>query len=75
MYYVGALAGALSCAELLSMMFRNTFSLSIAGVYSLPVSSLQNPPQHLQVREVKEWYVDYLMGMLLEEKDEIAHSE
>lgn len=42
--------------------------LALAGtVFSLPVDSLRDPPPHLRVRDVKEWYVDYLVGMLLEE--------
>jgi len=41
--------------------------LALAGVLSLPVDSLRDSPPHLRVREVKEWYVDYLVGMLLEE--------
>ena len=42
-------------------------------MHSLPVRSLQLPPQHLQVREVKQWYVDYLVGILSEEKDDHEH--
>ena len=37
-------------------------------MFNLPVDSLRDPPPHLRVREVKEWYVDYLAGMLLEEE-------
>lgn len=48
----------------------SVYSQQFAGVHSLPVHKLQLPPQHLQVREVKEWYVDYLVGMLSEEKDD-----
>lgn len=40
----------------------------LTGVYNLPVCSLREPPQYLRVREVKDWYVDYLMEMLLDEE-------
>ena len=38
------------------------------GVFNLPVNSLREPPLFLRVREAKSWYVDYLAGMLLEDK-------
>ena len=31
---------------------------------------MREPPPYLRVREVKEWYVDYLMTMLLEEEND-----
>ncbi len=40
----------------------------ITGVFSLPVNTLQDPPGFLRVREVKDWYVDYLANMLHEDK-------
>ena len=39
-------------------------------MYNIPVSALQPPPEYLRVRDVKQWYVDYLAGMLLEEGDD-----
>ena len=33
-------------------------------MYDIPVQQLREPPQYLRVREVKAWYVDYLVGML-----------
>ena len=36
------------------------------GTYQLPVELLQEPPHCLQIREVKSWYVDYLVEMLTE---------
>ena len=40
------------------------------GVHSLPVSTLREPPEYLRVREIKGWYVDYLVGMLMVEADD-----
>jgi hypothetical protein len=40
------------------------------GVYDIPISLLRNPPQYLRVREVKKWYVDYLVQMLSGECDD-----
>ena len=34
------------------------------------MSALEPPPVYLQVRDVKDWYVDYLVKMLLEEEDD-----
>ena len=34
------------------------------GVYDLPIDSLREPPDYLRVREVKEWFVEHLVGML-----------
>jgi hypothetical protein len=39
-------------------------------VHNIPISLLREPPQYLRVREVKGWYVDYLVQMLLDEKDD-----
>ena len=41
---------------------------SNTGVYNLPIDLLREPPDYLRVREVKEWFVEYLMGMLEEEE-------
>ena len=40
------------------------------GVFTLPVSALRNPPPYLRVREVKDWYVDYLATLLTNEDAE-----
>ena len=40
------------------------------GVFTLPVSALRNPPPYLRVREVKNWYVDYLATLLTNEDAE-----
>ncbi len=37
-------------------------------MFTLPIDALRDPPPYLRVREVKEWYVDYLAEMLLDEK-------
>lgn len=39
-----------------------------AGTYDLPINSLRDPPAYLRVREVKEWYVEYLTDVLLKEE-------
>ncbi len=36
-------------------------------MFNLPVSSLRDPPPYLKVREIKDWYVNYLIEMLLDE--------
>ena len=35
---------------------------------NLAVNALQDPPPFLRVREVKEWYVSFLIKMLVDEK-------
>ena len=40
----------------------------LIGVFSVPVAALVDPPEFLRVREVRDWYVDYLAGMLLQDK-------
>ena len=40
----------------------------LIGVFSVPVTALVDPPTFLRVREVRDWYVDYLVGMLLQDK-------
>ena len=37
------------------------------GTYQINVNQLQEPPEYLRVREVKDWYVDLLGEMLAEE--------
>ena len=39
----------------------------ILGTFDVSMDNLQDPPDHLRVREVKEWYVELLMKMLKEE--------
>lgn len=36
----------------------------------MPISVLQSPSPDYQVREVKEWYIDYLADMLSKEDDD-----
>ena len=36
----------------------------------MPVAMMKELPMYLCVREVKGWYVEYLMKMLLEEDDD-----
>ncbi len=43
------------------------------GVFVIPFDALKEPPEYLKVREVKEWYVDYLLNMLL--KEECDHED
>lgn len=38
--------------------------LFLLGTYQVPIELLHEPPLVLQIREVKEWYVDYLVEML-----------
>ena len=40
------------------------------GVYDLPIDLLREPPDYLRVREVKEWFVEYLVDMLGEEESD-----
>lgn len=35
-----------------------------AGTFTVPISNLRDPPSSLKVRDVKGWYVDYLVGLL-----------
>ena len=37
------------------------------GTYNIQISQLREPPEYLQVREVKEWYIEYLEEMLLDD--------
>lgn len=34
------------------------------GTYQIPIELLQEPPPYLQIRELKSWYIEYLMDML-----------
>ena len=40
------------------------------GTYSFNISSLREPPEYLKLREVKEWYVELLMKMLVGDTEE-----
>lgn len=40
------------------------------GTYQIPVELLQDPPTFLKIRDVKEWYVDYLVEMLRTTEDD-----
>ena len=40
------------------------------GTYQIPIEQLHEPPPCLQVREVKQWYVDYLVKMLQNDLDD-----
>ena len=42
----------------------------LVGTFSIPFSSLQDPPPSLKIRDVKEWYVDYLVDLLTEDDQE-----
>ena len=42
----------------------------MTGVYDLPIDLLREPPDYLRVREVKEWFVEYLVDMLKEEESD-----
>ncbi len=42
--------------------------LFIAGVYDLSFDLLKEPSDYYQVREVKEWFVQYLVNMSKEEE-------
>ena len=44
-------------------MMYNLFT----GVYTLPVSMLREPPRYLRIRQIKEWYVEFLTKMLMDE--------
>ena len=46
------------------------FSTFPVGLFTLPVENLRDPPTYLWVREVKDWYVDYLATLLLKEDAE-----
>lgn len=55
--------------KFVSIQFTMTCILYI-GVYMLPVSMLREPPQYLRVREIKEWYVEFLMKMIMDEGED-----
>ena len=50
-----------------SVKYQHVYFSWFVGVFTLPVSTLRDPPPYLKVREVKLWYVDYLAKMLVEE--------
>lgn len=45
-------------------------NLFILGTYQIPFELLHEPPPSLKIREVKEWYVQYLMDILTEDDHE-----
>ena len=49
-------------------LFHQLHLSHTSGVFSLPLESLREPPLFLRVREVKEWYVEYLTEMLTREE-------
>lgn len=54
----------------LNFLLKFNFFSNFIGVYDIPISQLREPPQYLRVREVKQWYVEYLVQMLSEEVDD-----
>ena len=44
--------------------------MNSAGTFTLPVTSLNEPSPTLQVRDVKDWYVEYLADMLADDDQE-----
>ena len=40
------------------------------GTFALPLYTLRDPLEYLRVRDVKEWYVDYLITLIGEEDAE-----
>ena len=38
--------------------------MHFTGIFALPVSTLREPSPTLQVRDVKDWYVDYLVELM-----------
>ena len=41
-----------------------------AGSFTLPISCLKDPPATLKVRDMKEWYIEYLAEMLANDDQE-----
>ncbi len=50
-----------ACLYTCSSLSICTFTI---GTYQIPVELLQEPPTFLQIRDVKQWYVEYLVEML-----------
>lgn len=42
----------------------------VLGTFTINVDNLQDPPDYLRVREVKEWYVNLLIQMFEEESED-----
>ena len=36
----------------------------VVGTYEIPIELLQEPPPFLQIRDMKSWYVEYLVELL-----------
>lgn len=45
--------------------------LYASGNFTLPITALREPPPTLKVRDVKQWYVDYLADMLTSDDNEM----
>ena len=59
------------------IIFPQNISLSvlyIPGTLTLPTSALREPPPNLKVRDVKQWYVDYLAEKLTMDDKEVLAS-
>ena len=48
--------------------------LYASGTFTLPITALREPPPTLKVRDVKQWYVDYLAEMLTSDDNEMMAS-
>lgn len=44
--------------------------ITFTGIFILPVENLRDPPAYLRIRDLKDWYVDYLSTLLLNEDAE-----
>ena len=51
-------------------LMKVTPLMNSAGAFTLPFASLNEPSPTLQVRDVKDWYVEYLADMLAEDDQE-----
>lgn len=45
-----------------------------SGTFTLPISALREPSPTLKVRDVKQWYVDFLAEMLTSDDNEMMAS-
>ena len=45
-------------------------NMLICRSFNIPIENLRDPPAYLRVREVKDWYVDFLTTLLLNEDAE-----
>ena len=52
------------------MYFSNCFNIVIIGTYNISLDQLRNPSPLLKVRDVKEWYVEYLAEEFKKEKND-----